>query len=134
MSPHDSLEPAVTLWLAYAFISVAISGGLLVVSYVWPSALPAARLSEVSPRALPAEVERLSEKKGLEISKEDLDDVTSEVKTKEKQLKAPNPRLEWMRWTCLASGAAVIVIGWVLFGLGVEWGVHGNVIAGTVGW
>ncbi|TFY56012.1 hypothetical protein EVJ58_g7889, partial [Rhodofomes roseus] len=46
----DSLEPGVSLWLAYAFISVAISGGLLVVSYLKPSLLPAARLSQINPR------------------------------------------------------------------------------------
>jgi hypothetical protein len=27
----------------------------------------------------------------------------------------------------------VILVGWILFALGVLWGVHGNVIAGTVG-
>jgi len=136
MSPDDSLDSAVSLWLAYAFICVAISGALLLASYMYPALLPAARLSEVPPRALPAEVESLCEKRGLVILKEDLagDSEINEIKEKEKRLKAPSPSLGWARWTCLGMGAAVIVIGWILFGLGVEWGVHGNVIAGTVGW
>ncbi|PCH43143.1 MFS general substrate transporter [Wolfiporia cocos MD-104 SS10] len=132
-SPTNSLENAVSLWLAYAFISVAISGGLLIVSYVSPGLLPAARLSQVSPRALPAEVERLAAKKDVVVHKEELGEGATELTLKEKQLKAPNPRLAWIGWTSCALSAAVIVIGWVLFGVGVAWGVHGSVIAGTVG-
>lgn len=134
MSPTNSLESAVSLWLAYAFISVAIASVLLLIAYISPETLPAARLSEVSPRALPAEVERLCERRGVDMPKEELEAAVSEVKAKERRLKAVDPRAEWARWACLVGGAAVIVIGWIMFGLGIEWGVHGNVIAGTVGW
>ncbi|KAI0920584.1 hypothetical protein AcV5_010283 [Taiwanofungus camphoratus] len=148
-SPTDSLDPAVSLWLAYAFISVAVSGALLLVAYLAPALLPAARLSQVSPRALPAEVERLARMTGLTLGgareecsrdgeKEESGgerdgEEADETKEKERQLKAPDARLRWARWACLAGGAAIIVVGWVMFGLGVEWGVRLNVIAGTVG-
>ncbi|CCM05917.1 uncharacterized protein FIBRA_08155 [Fibroporia radiculosa] len=131
-SPNNSLEPAVSLWLAYALISVVISGGLLFVSYFMPTLLPAARLSQVSPRVLSAEVECLCEKIGLVVPKDEVGEV-SEVKEKEKRLKAPEPNKAWLRWTCLGAGAAIIIIGWILFGVGIAWGVHANVVAGTVG-
>ncbi|KAH9837785.1 major facilitator superfamily domain-containing protein [Rhodofomes roseus] len=129
----DSLEPGVSLWLAYAFISVAISGGLLVVSYLKPSLLPAARLSQINPREVPAEVDRLAARAGISVSKENLDEGMTENKEREKRLKAPEPEFSWARWACLGAGAVIILIGWVIFGLGVSWGVHGSVVAGTVG-
>ena len=132
-SKDDSLEPGVSLWLAYAFISVAISGGLLLVSYFKPSLLPAARLSQINPRAVPDEVDRLAQRAGITVSKESLDDGMTENKEKEKRLKAPEPEYMWVRWASMVVGVVIIVIGWVIFGLGVSWGVHGSVIAGTVG-
>ncbi|KZT03245.1 MFS general substrate transporter [Laetiporus sulphureus 93-53] len=132
-SPTDSLEPAVTLWLAYAFISVAIAGALFVASYVTPTLLPAARLAQINPRRVPVESERLAEKKGIAVEKEDLGDEVSVAKEAERRVKAPASSLAWARWTCLVAGAVIIVVGWVIFGLGVSWGVHGSVIAGTVG-
>ena len=62
----DSLDPAVTLWLVYAFLSVAVSGILLILSGT--SVLPAGRLSQVQPRLLDKEVERLLRKKGFQVS------------------------------------------------------------------
>ena len=129
----NSLEPGVSLWLAYAFISVVISGGLLLVSYLKPDLLPAARLSQINPQSVPAEVDRLAERAGITVSKENLDEGMTENTEKEKRLKAPEPPFLWARWASLVAGAIIIVIGWVIFGLGVSWGVHGSVIAGTVG-
>ncbi|KAI0339110.1 MFS general substrate transporter [Trametopsis cervina] len=140
-SSTDSLDPGVSLWLAYAFISVAISGTLLILSYTAKNSLPAARLSQISPSALPAEVKRLAAIKGFsEAGKEkageddDEGDDVDQDKLKEKFLKSPNAgtsKFMYMAFTALSAG--VIVLGWIMFGLGVGWGVHGSVIAGTVG-
>ncbi|KAI0830310.1 MFS general substrate transporter [Trametes gibbosa] len=135
LSPTDSLDPAVTLWLVYAFLSVAISGLMLVLSHTAPNALPAARLSQVAPRDLPAEVERLARARGLTVPKDVGDEQwgTSELKRKERALKSPVHQSGVLSWGYLALGLAVIIIGWVMFGMGVSWGVHGSVVAGTVG-
>ncbi|CAL1698271.1 unnamed protein product [Somion occarium] len=133
-SPTDSLDPAVTLWLVYAFLSVAVSGSLLTMSYVAPNILPAARLSQIAPKLLPAEVDKLASVKGITVSKELRDnEEVAEVKIKEKLLKAPYPGREGIRWWFLILSVGVIFVGWIMFGLGVGWGVHGSVIAGTTG-
>ncbi|KAI0684050.1 MFS general substrate transporter [Cytidiella melzeri] len=137
----DSLDPAVTLWLVYAFVSVAISGVLLVLSYTAKNALPAARLSQIAPSALPAEVERIALVKGLsQAGKEkeaEIDEDGEEVdrsKVHEKMLKSPNPGASSvMAWGFSMVSIGIIVLGWIMFGLGVGWGVHGSVVAGTVG-
>ena len=130
----DSLDPAVTLWLVYAFLSVAVSGTLLALSYLIPTVLPAARLTQIAPRALPAEVDRLCAIKGINVTKDTKEDEDAdEVKIKEKLLKAPYPGREGLRWLFLIVSVGIIFIGWIMFGMGVSWGVHGSVIAGTVG-
>lgn len=63
---------------------------------------------------------------------EDVNEV-DEVVLKEKLLKAPYPGREGVRWLFLIVSVGIIFIGWIMFGLGVGWGVHGSVIAGTVG-
>ncbi|EMD35156.1 hypothetical protein CERSUDRAFT_85860 [Gelatoporia subvermispora B] len=134
LSATDSLDPAVTLWLVYAFVSVAISGTLLFVSYAWPAALPAARLSQVSPRDKPDEIRRLAEKKGVNAlvkAAEETDE--PKLKQKERLLKTPTVGTAVLRWIYSAIALGIILIGWVMFGIGVSWGVHGNVVAGTVG-
>ncbi|KAH9886734.1 MFS general substrate transporter [Cubamyces lactineus] len=136
LSPTDSLDPAVTLWLVYAFVSVAISGFMLIMSYAAPNVLPAARLSQVSPRELPDEVEKLARKQGIVVRKpapEEEDDGVTELKLKEKMLKSPIHQSGILSWGYLLIGLAVIFIGWIMFGMGVNWGVHGSVVAGTVG-
>lgn len=122
----DSLDPAVTLWLIYAFLSVAISGVLLVIS--WTTWLPAAKLAQVQPHLLEQEVHVLLRKKGLESA-----ETKEDAKLGEKLLKSPNGRNEGSRWLFLGASVGIIFIGWIMFGLGVSWGVHGNVIAGTTG-
>ncbi|KAL1943261.1 hypothetical protein VTO73DRAFT_4336 [Trametes versicolor] len=136
LSPTDSLDPAVSLWLSYAFISVAISGFMLVMSYAAPNTLPAARLSQVAPGDLPAEVDKLARARGLVVAKPDADETAdgeTELKRKERALKAPVRENTVLSWAYLAIGLGIIFIGWIMFGLGVNWGVHGSVIAGTVG-
>ncbi|OJT11277.1 Major facilitator superfamily domain-containing protein 1 [Trametes pubescens] len=136
LSPTDSLDPAVSLWLSYAFFSVAISGFMLVMSYAAPNTLPAARLSQVAPSDLPAEVDKLARARGLVVAKPDADetaDGATELKRKERALKAPVRENTVLSWAYLAIGLGIIFIGWIMFGLGVNWGVHGSVIAGTVG-
>lgn len=132
-SKSDSLDPAVTLWLVYAFLSVAISGGMLLASYFIPTILPAARLSQVAPRDLPMEIDKLSALKGIQKPVDDGDEYFSETKEKEKLLKAPAVTSPAIRYLFLVVSFGIIVIGWIMFGLGVSWGVHGSVIAGTVG-
>lgn len=140
----NSLDPAVTLWLVYAFLSVAISGTLLVLSYTAKKSLPAARLSQIAPSALSAEVERLARVKGLVQDKqtkekesdedEGYESEGAEAKAHEKALKSPEPNASSARqWVFAASALGIIFIGWIMFGLGVGWGVHGSVVAGTVG-
>lgn len=111
-----------------------MSGVLLLVSRT--TLLPAARLAQVPPHELDEEVERLSTLKGVTpIEKhirddgEEVDDITE----KEKLLKAPVPGHEGVRWLFLAASVGIILVGWIMFGLGVNWGVHGSVIAGTTG-
>jgi len=130
----NSLDNAVTLWLIYAFISVIISGWLLVVANAAPTFLPAARLSQVPPSALAAEVGILARAKGLQVQhdKNDWDEV-DEVKETEKLLKSPVPGREGVRWLFLVASVGIIFVGWIMFGMGVNWGVHGSVIAGTTG-
>lgn len=134
---NDSLDPAVSLWLAYAVISVVISSALLLVSYT--SILPAARLAQVPPRHLVEELQRLATLNGLE--KPDLPTshkkrsvYDSDIKEQERILKSTDlqSKGKW-GWTFLAISVAIIILGWVLFGFGVAWGVHGSVIAGTTG-
>lgn len=53
----------------------------------------------------------------------------------ERVLKSPRPEAlsGRIRWLLPLLGVIIIIIGWIMFGLGVGWGVHGSVIAGTVG-
>ena len=132
---HSSLDPGVTLWLVYALASVVISGVLLVLSYgvVGQRLLPAARLAQVAPGKLESEVVRLW---GGEILREEAElDLT--VKEKEQILKstrlADSSIQRSAKWLPPICALVVILIGWIMFALGVVWGVHGNVIAGTVG-
>ncbi|KAJ7479775.1 MFS general substrate transporter [Mycena latifolia] len=129
LSATDSLDPAVTLWLSYAAASVAVSGGLLVVSYT--TLLPAARLSQVKPALLEDEIERLWSSRQADRSVDDLEDV--EPKYRESILKSPLSARMGGRWLYAGLSLVVIVLGWIMFGLGVNWGVHGSVIAGTTG-
>ncbi|KIK69143.1 hypothetical protein GYMLUDRAFT_35216 [Collybiopsis luxurians FD-317 M1] len=138
-TPNASLDPAVTLWLVYAFICTAVSGMLWIVANWYGNLLPAARLSQVKPANLGAEVKKLLEKRGLENHRKGTDtESEDEEKTLleyEKLLKRAEPGslMSGKRWIFLAASAGVIAIGWIMFGLGVEWGVHGSVIAGTTG-
>ena len=125
-SSTDSLDPAVTLWLAYALISVVISGILLALS--WTTLLPAARLSQVQPHLLEQEVDVLLRKKGMQSKETDED-----PKAGEKLLKSPTNPEGRSRWLFLIASVGMILIGWIMFGMGVSWGVHGSVIAGTTG-
>ena len=135
LSPTDSLDPAVSLWLAYAFISVAVSGFMLAMAYLAPRTLPAARLSQLPPHELPAEVARLADAQGLAVRKPDPagEEKEPEIKVKERMLKSPKARTGLVGWAYLIVALAIILIGWIMFGLGVGWGVHGSVVAGTVG-
>ncbi|RPD77185.1 MFS general substrate transporter [Lentinus tigrinus ALCF2SS1-7] len=135
LSPTDSLDPAVTLWLVYAFLSVAVSGFMLAMSYLAPNTLPAARLSQIAPRDMPEEIDKLARAQGLVVRKPDPadEDAVSETKVKEKLLKSPRTRGGLLSWGYLIVALGIIFIGWIMFGLGVGWGVHGSVVAGTVG-
>lgn len=133
-SPTNSLDPAISLWLAYAFVSVAISGGMLVTSYFWPTLLPASRLSQIAPRDLPAEVDRLARIEGIQdVKVTEPGNEIDETKEKEKLLKAPRAIASIMSWVYMGIGLGIIFVGWIMFGLGVSWGVHGSVVAGTTG-
>lgn len=106
---------------------------MLLASYFIPTILPAARLSQVAPRDLPMEIDKLSALKGIQKPVDDGDEYFNETKEKEKLLKAPAVTSPAIRYLFLVVSFGIIVIGWIMFGLGVSWGVHGSVIAGTVG-
>ncbi|KAH7927205.1 MFS general substrate transporter [Leucogyrophana mollusca] len=146
-SPTSSLMNPVIMWLAYSAVSVLVSGGLLIACYTkfGKRLLPAARLSQVRPRDLSAEVDKLwnstrvmGVQSPIDLERTQSEDGTGASLTnkhKEVILKSPlgtNTSL-YSRWAAVVMGVMVVIIAWVIFGLGVEWGVHGNVIAGTVG-
>jgi hypothetical protein len=129
LSATDSLDSAVTLWLSYAIASVAVSGGLLAVSYT--TLLSAAHLSQVEPALLDLSIQRLWSERQAAHGADETEDV--DPKYRESILKSPaNPRMGW-RWVYAGLSVGIIVLGWIMFGLGVNWGVHGSVIAGTTG-
>ncbi|KAJ3751408.1 MFS general substrate transporter [Lentinula detonsa] len=142
---NDSLDPAVTLWLVYAFICTAVSGALWVTANWFPTVLPAARLSQIKPSKMQEEVRILLARgaggsySGSDEDDKDIgtdDDGLYEEKRlleNEKILKKAKPGMDGIRWIFLAASVGIIAIGWIMFGLGVEWGVHGSVIAGTTG-
>ncbi|THH18078.1 hypothetical protein EUX98_g9017 [Antrodiella citrinella] len=132
-SATNSLDPAVTLWLSYAAVSVVISGFLLFAAYFLPTLLPATRLSQVTPRVLPEEVRKLSAREDVDLTRDENDDDETRTTKQEMHLKAPLPGQEKSRWMYMGISLLIIVLGWIMFGLGVGWGVHGNVIAGTTG-
>jgi hypothetical protein len=151
-SPNASLDPAVTLWLIYAFIGTGISAALWITANWLPNVLPAARLAQVKPSKLEHEVEAMLTKRGLTqptVNGHSLDESHIEgiinddgLNVQEKTLLAnekllkrvePGKMMDRLRWLFLAASVGIIVLGWTIFGLGVEWGVHGNVIAGTTG-
>ena len=53
---------------------------------------------------------------------------------KEKILKSPSESSTLLvSFVYPLTALVIIILGWVMFGLGVGWGVHGSVIAGTTG-
>ena len=60
-------------------------------------------------------------------------DEDGETKELERALKAPSWRGPLFRWSFMAASLGVIFIGWIMFGMGVNWGVHGSVVAGSTG-
>ena len=81
-----------SLWLAYAFLSVAVSGFMLAMSYLAPNTLPAARLSQLPPRDMPAEVEKLAQAQGIVVHKADPND-EDEMSVDEDEEKPGRPQL-----------------------------------------
>ncbi|KAG2136701.1 MFS general substrate transporter [Suillus clintonianus] len=131
LSPTDSLESAVTLWLVYAFVSVLISGALLSACYtsLGQRYLPAARLSQVRPKHVEREAERLWELRQHAVAEEDKRDESMTTKQKEVALKSPVPSSVslYARWVALGAGFTIVLIAWVIFGFGIEWGEHASV-------
>ncbi|KAJ8690302.1 hypothetical protein PTI98_011738 [Pleurotus ostreatus] len=123
---NNSLDPTISLWLAYAFICFFVSATLLSLTYLpfGQKMLPGARLSQVAPRKLTQEINRLAARVGLDRkTKEDGGELTA--KEKERILKSPNPGRPYIVGVLLPSAAfSVVVIGWVIFGVGISWGIH----------
>lgn len=113
-------------------MSVVVSGALLVTSYtaVGQRLLPAARLSQVAPVRLDREISRLWDETRAGRAEDE-----PNGKTREYILKSPGFTVAstYAQYLLPLLGLAIIFIGWIMFGLGVGWGVHGSVIAGTVG-
>lgn len=123
---NNSLDPTISLWLAYAFICFFVSATLLSLTYVpfGQKMLPGARLSQVAPRKLTQEINRLAARVGLDRkTKEDGGELTA--KEKERILKSPNLGRPYIVGVLLPSAAfSVVIIGWVIFGVGISWGIH----------
>lgn len=104
-------------------------------SYLAPNTLPAARLSQIAPRDMPAEIDKLARAQGIVVRKPDPadEDEVSELKIQEKILKSPKTGEGLLAWGYSIVALGIIFVGWIMFGLGVGWGVHGSVVAGTVG-
>ncbi|KAG0706227.1 major facilitator superfamily domain-containing protein [Suillus ampliporus] len=130
LSPTNSLESAVTVWLVYAFACVLVSGALLGACYTsfGKRYLPAARLSEVRPKHLEREVEKLWELRQHAVTEEGKRDESVTPKEKEMELKSAVPCSVslYARWAAIVTGFTIVLIAWVMFGFGVEWGVHGT--------
>lgn len=128
LSSTNSLEGAVTVWLVYAFASMLISGLLLGACYwSWGKRyLPAARLSQVRPRYVEREVERLWELRRHTVAEEGKRDESMMPKQKELVLKSPVPGSVslYARWVALGAGFTIVLTSWVIFGFGVEWGAE----------
>lgn len=129
-SPTDSLEGAMTVWLVYAFVSVLISGVLLGACYtsLGQYYLPAVRLSQVRPKHIEREVERLWELRQDRVTEEGKRNESVTPRQKEEALKSPVPSSVslYARWVALGAGFTVILIAWVIFGFGVDWGDHAS--------
>ncbi|EGN94916.1 hypothetical protein SERLA73DRAFT_77649 [Serpula lacrymans var. lacrymans S7.3] len=141
LSPTASLASSVTLWLVYAFVSVLVSGALLLACYTTygKQILPAARLSQIRPRRLGSEIELLwrcnrstssisdTLKENVEIVETSPEDRILRLQLLEHSLKSPidSSLSLYTRWGSVIASLVVIVIAWVIFGLGIEWGVHG---------
>ncbi|KAL0952412.1 hypothetical protein HGRIS_006686 [Hohenbuehelia grisea] len=138
---HNSLDPTIKLWLAYGFLSAIISGSLFLTAYlpIGQRLLPAARLAQVAPSKLDKEVERLAAKLGVtgredvygkQKGDEDGDAVDDggrviSIKAKEFVLKSPRRSRSRILSVLLPLGAfSVVVIGWIIFGVGISWGIH----------
>ncbi|KAG2156940.1 MFS general substrate transporter [Suillus bovinus] len=129
-SPNDTLVDAVTVWLAYAFVSVLISGALLGACYtsLGQRYLPAVRLSQVRPKHVESEVERLWELRRHTVMEEGPRDKSLTLKQKEEALKRPvaSSVSLYARRVALGAGFTVVLIAWVIFGFGVDWGDHAS--------
>ncbi|KAF8529563.1 MFS general substrate transporter [Hysterangium stoloniferum] len=130
---HGSLNNAITLWLAYAFVCTAISGFLLLASTSWWPLLPAARLAQVNPRQVPREIAKLDGLGALSEATSNDDDASQSLKVRAYNLKVLDGRRAWLSWVMFGVSVGVVLVAWAIFGLGVAWGVHGSVIAGTIG-
>lgn len=74
-----------------------------------------------------AEVERL-DKLGP-IASEDEDERFKQLQAREYNLKVLGRNRGWLSWTMLGLSIGIVAIGWIMFGLGVFWGVHGSVVS-----
>ncbi|KAJ8475282.1 hypothetical protein ONZ45_g15660 [Pleurotus djamor] len=132
---HNSLDPTISLWLAYAFLCFFVSTGLLIATYTpfGQRLLPGARLSQVAPRKLGKETTRLATILVFDRSaKEDGQELT--LKEKERLLKSPRPGRSNIVSALLPFGAfSVVVIGWVIFGVGISWGIHAQTNGSATG-
>ncbi|KAF5347050.1 hypothetical protein D9758_011638 [Tetrapyrgos nigripes] len=118
-SPTNSLNDALGLWLAYAFICVAIAGVFYVLSFS-KSILPAAYLAQVKPSRLIDTVEDIYAKVGPN------DGVERTWEEKEAVLKSPvknGPSRSLVRSVFPLLGFLIIVLGWIFFGLSISWGL-----------
>lgn len=106
-------------------MSVVISGSLLLFGSPWWPLLPAARLAQVPARHTVAEVERLDGLGPIPSGEAQF----KHLQEREYNLKVIGLDRGWLSWTMLWWSIAIVGIGWIMFGLGVFWGVHGSVVS-----
>ncbi|KAG1862373.1 MFS general substrate transporter [Suillus tomentosus] len=130
LSSTNSLEGAVTVWLAYAFVSVLISGALLGACHtsLGQRYLPAVRLSQVRPKYVEKEVERLWELRRHTVTEEGPRDENLTPRQKDEALKRPlsSSVSLYARRVALGAGFIIVLIAWVIFGFGIDWGDHAS--------
>lgn len=114
LSSTDSLEGTVMVWLAYVFVSVLISGALLSACHtlLGHRYLPAVRLSQVRPKYVEREVERLWELHRHTVTEEGPRDENLTPGQKDETLKRPlsSSVSLYARRVALGAGFTIVLI------------------------
>ncbi|KIM61697.1 hypothetical protein SCLCIDRAFT_865222 [Scleroderma citrinum Foug A] len=142
-SPTQSLEGTLTIWFYCSIVSLCLAGILFAACHteLGKKKLPAARLAEVRPHDVEQEVERLwTMVAGRSVqertcSLEDKESRSSDDsgflwRQKEFVLRNPIPgKISAYSRGWAVGGSVLIILGaWIMFGIGIVWGLRASVI------